>query len=452
MPPGAAIATASSHASGRPTASITRSAPRAGELAHARDVRRAALGLDCRRRRSARAAASRSRVRVEHDRLRAGGWRASAASISPSEPAPRIATRSPGERRRRRARAPRRPAARPAARARAGRPSGSRCRFVRDDALGDEQLLGEAAEQVEQVLAQALAAARGTGGRRRTAPSRRRTPRRRARTRRPRPTDSTTPANSWPEPGRVRAERRVPARDALDVGAAGRGRADRQHDLAGPGDGLGRRPRSAGRPGRAAARPSRAVTITLMPSRLRAAASASPVCSSGKRCVISALGARPRRRRSARAPRACRAGRPSSWPGSRARLKKSSSTSKSRPLARAGGGEELDHGALVGALRARAPRPRRAPVASMTTVGCAEVRRSGVDAARRRAPSRARGASGSGSATVTSRAAGERRLGEQQAHLAAADHEQPRVGVHARAVAARGRSRPAARSASRRRR
>ena len=62
-----------------------------------------------------------------------------------------------------------------------GTPGGQRVEVHARDPLRHEQLLGEAAEHVEQVLAQALAPARALAADRRTAPSCRRTRRRRAR-------------------------------------------------------------------------------------------------------------------------------------------------------------------------------------------------------------------------------------------------------------------------------
>ena len=78
------------------------------------------------------------------------------------------------------------------------------------------------------------------------------------------------------------------AEHGLDVGAAAQRRADLEHDLAGPRRGLGhgvdpqvaRRVQDRGPH-------ALLVTITFTPSRLRAAASASSVRSSGKRWVTS---------------------------------------------------------------------------------------------------------------------------------------------------------------------
>ena len=85
---------------------------------------------------------------------------ASAQSISPSEPPPTIAALSPGASDRLPGgRESRRRAARRAGASPTSRPSGQAVEAAVNDALRHEHLLAEAAEQVQEVLAEALAAA-----------------------------------------------------------------------------------------------------------------------------------------------------------------------------------------------------------------------------------------------------------------------------------------------------
>ncbi len=86
--------------------------------------------------------------------------------------------------------------------------------------------------------------------------------------------------------GGIRPQGRMAVQDALDVGVAGRRRSDGEHDLARAGDGLGDVLDAEVTGAMDQRGPHGAVTMTLMPSRLRAAASAAPVWSSGKRWVI----------------------------------------------------------------------------------------------------------------------------------------------------------------------
>ena len=183
-----------------------------------------------------------------------------------------------------------------------------------------------------------------------------------------------------------------------------------------------------------------------MPSRLRASASAAAVCSSGKRCVI--------RRSVAIAPEAmsASAARVSRGPAEyvawiSSSLKNSSLTSNAARWPGLPGANHWMTPPLSAAASARS-HAAGAPVASMTTSAAARpcrrargaagargarchfVRRHGAGAERggQRAPRGERLGHGH------LRAARERGLRDQQPHLPAADHEQPRLRAHPRAV------------------
>ncbi len=178
-------------------------------------------------------------------------------------------------------------------------PSGTRCRLRSTIRGGIEHLLGEAAQQVQQVLAQALVPA----GARAADPAGRRVAAEHAVAGGDggdAGADRVDDARELvPEPRRVGRDRGVAAEHGLHVGAAAERRADAEHDLAAPrrrlGDGVdaqvARRVQDRGPH-------ASLVTITFTPSRLRAAASASSVRSSGKRWVT--------RRSAGIAPRAIR--------------------------------------------------------------------------------------------------------------------------------------------------
>ncbi len=157
-----------------------------------------------------------------------------------------------------------------------------------DDPRRHEHLLREPAEQVQQVLAQALAPAPA----RPADPARRRVAAEHALAHGDR-LDALAERRHHarelvPEPRRVAGDRRVPARHGLDVGEAAERRPDVEHHLARAGRRGGHRldPQVA-RGVQDRGLHALLVTITLTPSRLRAAASASPVRSSGKRWVTS---------------------------------------------------------------------------------------------------------------------------------------------------------------------
>ena len=294
------------------------------------------------------------------------------------------------------------------------------------DPLGHEQLLREAAEHVEQVLAQALAPARALAAdaaRRRVAAEHDVAGRHGAHVL---PHGFDRARELVAEPARVRRDRRVPALDGLDVGAAGGGGADPQHDLAAAGDRVGDvlDPEIAGP---VQDRRPHGVTITLMPSRRRAVASASAGVLEREAVGDDPVGGD----RAGGEQRERRAG-----------------------VARAGRVRGLDvdlaEEEVVRVERAGLPRPRRREQLDHAAAGDAAQRQlPGLGVARgedhdvgrlgllRRAEGlRQRQPLGPRLGDRHVRAAGQRRLDDQQPHLAAADHQQPGARGHARAVQA----------------
>ena len=310
---------------------------------------------------------------------------------------------------------------------------------LRGDPLRHEHLLREAAEQVLEVLAQALAPAPA----RPADAARRRVAAEHAVARRDvRDALADRPHHARElvaEPRRVARDRGMAARDGLHVGAAGERRADLEHDLARPGRrvGHGLDPQVARR---VQDRGPHAllVTITLTPSRLRAVASAAAVPSSANRCVISrsARTAPPSIscQRGARVARARRVGRLD------LELAEEQVVDVERPrLVGRGGGEQLDHRAAVGAGQREFPRGRgvggehdRVRRPAQRGGDRIRIRRDsgGAERSRQLAPLRQRLRDGH------LRPRRQRCLRHQQPHLAAADHQQPRLAPHPRPLEA----------------